>query len=422
MTRRPLAALGLLLAAAAPVLAAQAPSATPLRIFLDCPETNCDREFFVRAIPFATHVRDRADADVHVLVTEQDAGGGGDAFTAVFIGRGAFGGLRDTLQYFAPQDATDDAERQGIARIVGLGLVPFAMQSAAADRLQVIYDAPPAGARVGPPNDPWDNWVFTAQGSGFIEGESRFDEVDLFGGLSAQRVTAALKLGLAVEGSYERSDFEVDSATTVTSTQESYGVSVFAVRSLGPHWGFRAAASADRSSFRNRRLGVRGLVGLEYDIFPYRESADRLFTIRYEAGVSRFRYDEVTIFEKTAETLLSHALEVSLDATQPWGSAGIGGSAHQYLDDLDSHSLRLFADVEIRLVRGLELEIDGSISRIRDQRYLPAEGLTPEEILLRQQELATDYRFFLSAGLSYSFGSIYNTIVNPRFGDGDAFF
>jgi len=29
--------------------------------------------------------------------------------------------------------------------------------------------------------------------------------------------------------------------------------------------------------------------------------------------------------------------------------------------------------------------------RIRDQRYLPAAGLT-QEILLRQQELATDYR------------------------------
>jgi hypothetical protein len=422
MTMRRPAALLVLLAAAAPALAAQTPSATPLRIFLDCPETNCDREFFVRAIPFATHVRDRADADVHVLVTEQDAGGGGDAFTAVFIGRDAFAGRRDTLQYFAPRDATDDTERQGIARIIGLGLVPFAMQSAAADRLQVIYDAPPAGASSTQPDDPWDNWVFTVQGSGFIEGESRFDEIDLFGGLSTQRVTAALKLGLAVEGSYERSEFEVDSATTVTSTQESYGVSAFAVRSLGPHWGVRAAASADRSSFSNRRLGVRGLVGLEYDVFPYRESADRLFTIRYEVGVNRFRYDEVTIFEKTAETLLSHALAVSLDATQPWGSAGIGGSAHQYLHDLDSHSLRLFADVEIRLVRGLELEIDGSVSRIRDQRYLPAEGLSPEEILLRQQELATDYRFFLSAGLSYSFGSIYNTIVNPRFGDGDAFF
>lgn len=401
--------------------AAQTTTGALLRVFLDCPDTDCDPDFFLRAVPFVHHVRDRADADVHVLVTEQDAGGGGDAFAAIFIGRGAFAARRDTLRYFTPQDATEDAERQGIARMIALGLVPFAMRSGAAERLQVIYDAPPAAAQPKPA-DRWDNWVFRVQGSGFIEGESQFDELDVFGGLSAQRVTAALKLGLAIEGSYERSEFELDSVTTVTSRQESYGASAFAVKSLGPHWGFRVAASADRSSFNNRRLGIRALTGLEYDIFPYRESADRLFTVRYEVGVSRFRYDEPTIFEKTAETLLSHALEVELDATQPWGSAGIGGRAHQYLDDLDSHSLRLFADVEIRLVRGLELELDGSISRIRDQRYLPAGGLTPEEILLRQQELATDYRFFVSAGLSYSFGSIYNNVVNPRFGDGDAFF
>lgn len=419
MTRRG-AALALLLAAAAPPASAQAPSAELIRVFLDCPDTDCDPDFFLRAIPFVNHVRDRADADVHVLVTEQDAGGGGNAFTAVFIGRGTFAARRDTLRYFTPQDATEDAEREGIARIIGLGLAPFAARTGAAERLRVIYDVPATAARRVV--DPWNNWVFRVQGSGFIEGESQFDEVDLFGGFSAQRITAALKLGLALEGSYERSEFEVDSVTTVTSTQESYGASAFAVRSLGPHWGLRVAASADRSSFNNRRLGLRALAGVEYDIFPYTESSDRLFTVRYEVGANRFRYDEPTIFEKTAETLLSHALEVSLDATQPWGSAGIGGSAHQYLHDLDSHSLRLFADVEIRLVRGLELEIDGSVSRIRDQRYLPAGGLTPEEILLRQRELATDYRFFISAGLSYSFGSIYNNVVNPRFGDGDAFF
>ncbi len=401
--------------------AAQTPAGDLLRVFLDCPDTDCDPEFFLRAVPFVNHVRDRADADVHVLVTEQDAGGGGDAFAAIFIGRGAFGGRRDTLRYATPQDATEDAERQGLARMIALGLVPYAMRSGAADRLHVIYDAPPASAQPKPV-DRWDNWVFRVQGSGFVEGESQFEEIDLFGGLSAQRVTAALKLGLAIEGGYERSEFEVDSVTTVTSTQESYGASAFAVKSLGPHWGFRLAASADRSSFNNRRLGLRALTGLEYDIFPYRESADRLFTVRYEIGLNRFRYDEPTIFQRTEETLVSHALEVELDATQPWGSAGVGGRAHQYLDDLDSHSLRLFADLEIRLVRGLELEIDGSISRIRDQRYLPAAGLTPEEILLRQQELATDYRFFISAGLSYSFGSIYNNVVNPRFGDGDAFF
>ena len=39
------------------------------------------------------------------------------------------------------------------------------------------------------------------------------------------------------------------------------------------------------------------------------------------------------------------------------------------------------------------------------------------DILLRQRELASGYNYWLNFGVSYSFGSIYNNIVNPRFGN-----
>ena len=52
---------------------------------------------------------------------------------------------------------------------------------------------------------------------------------------------------------------------------------------------------------------------------------------------------------------------------------------------------------------------------MRDQIALAWGGLTQEEVLLRQRELATDYRFFISGGISYRFGSIFNNVVNPRF-------
>jgi hypothetical protein len=64
----------------------------------------------------------------------------------------------------------------------------------------------------------------------------------------------------------------------------------------------------------------------------------------------------------------------------------------------------------------------GSVQRTRDQLYLPREGATPEEILVRQQQLATGYRYSMSFNISYQFGSIFNNVVNPRFGGGDFFF
>ncbi len=39
-----------------------------------------------------------------------------------------------------------------------------------------------------------------------------------------------------------------------------------------------------------------------------------------------------------------------------------------------------------------------------------------EDILLQKKMLATNYNYRLSVGVSYTFGSIYSNIVNPRFG------
>lgn len=76
--------------------------------------------------------------------------------------------------------------------------------------------------------------------------------------------------------------------------------------------------------------------------------------------------------------------------------------------------MRLWVNLEIRLFRGLNLELSGSVDRIKDQLYLSGEGLTPEERLLRVRALETDFRYFASIGLSYRFGSSVADVVNPR--------
>jgi hypothetical protein len=47
---------------------------------------------------------------------------------------------------------------------------------------------------------------------------------------------------------------------------------------------------------------------------------------------------------------------------------------------------------------------------------LPARGASEEEILLRQRQLQSGYRYEIGMSLTYSFGSIFSSIVNPRFG------
>jgi len=61
----------------------------------------------------------------------------------------------------------------------------------------------------------------------------------------------------------------------------------------------------------------------------------------------------------------------------------------------------------------------GDASRIQDLISVAADAeLTVEEILLARRQLQTSYRYSTSISLSYSFGSIFNNVVNPRLGGG----
>ncbi len=67
------------------------------------------------------------------------------------------------------------------------------------------------------------------------------------------------------------------------------------------------------------------------------------------------------------------------------------------------------------VVKGSSFAVFGSFSVIHDQLSLSKGNLTLEEMLLRRTGFATQYRFQTSIGISYTFGSIFNIVVNPRF-------
>jgi hypothetical protein len=58
----------------------------------------------------------------------------------------------------------------------------------------------------------------------------------------------------------------------------------------------------------------------------------------------------------------------------------------------------------------------GGLSVIHDQLSLPKGEVEIEDLLLRRRQLETQYSYWFMVGFEYAFGSIYNNIVNPRFG------
>lgn len=401
--------------------AAAAQPAVPDRptVAVECPGyvPGCDTDFFQTEIGFARFVRDQGDADVLVLVSSQETGGGGRRYELTFSGRRRLAGRRDTLVAQTAPAASDDAQRRALLSRLRLGLVGFAARTAAADQITVAYAAPAATPETPatPERDPWNAWVFRTSVNGFFNGQQQTSSSNVNGSVSASRVTEALKVSVRPYGNFSRSTFELSSGETFVNENASYGVSALGVRSLSAHWSAGATAQASRSSFQNYDLRARIGPAVEYNVYPYAESTRRQLRFRYGLGPDYAIYADTTLFGFKRELNLQHALETDAEYAQPWGSVDVGVEVSQFLTRPDQYRAQLSGGVDVRVVRGLSVRLNGFAALVRDQINLPLGDATDEDVLTRQRELATGYEYFASVGLSYTFGSIYNRVVNVRF-------
>jgi hypothetical protein len=386
-----------------------------LRLFLDC-HTSCDGQYLRTEITVVDWVTDRGAADLHVIATSLSTGAGGSEVTLEFIGRNALDGMTDRHVFRTLPDATQDSRRQEFARVLRLGLVRFLLASNQGAGLRLATPDPdddePVAAGGGA--DPWNLWVFTVEGNGSFNSESREESWNIDGEFRASRVTPDWKFRFEVGADYDRTTFELDEGELFTANRDSWDVGALLVRSLGPHWSAGAMVEAWSSTTQNFDFRGRLAAAIEWNLYPYAEATRRQFLLLYTLGINRFDYVEETIYSRTEETRADHRLQVSYETDQPWGSAWLSGRASSYLHDWSLNRLGASTGLSVRLARGLELYAEADYSRVRDQITLQKGDATDEEIFLRLRELATGYRAAMHVGLSYTFGSFLNTVVNPR--------
>lgn len=419
-------AFAILVLCSAP-LRAQTPSAPRdtagaelVRVFMDCQSNGCDDQFFRTEIAWVDFVRDRTAASVFVLITSQRTGSGGEQYTLNFDGQGALAGVRDSLAFATRQGNTEDENRRALARALSFGLLRFARSTPIGERLQLSLrpstSASPMAAARGA-NDKWNLWVYSISANTFANGDANYKSGELFGNLSARRVTEAWRFSFSGFGSYSESSFKLSSGTE-TNSQRSYGVSGLGVKSAGKQLSFGWNSSLNSSKFENYRLALQVMPAIEYNLFPYVESTRRQLVVRYGIGMRSFQYDSTTIYGKLKETKPAHELVLAAEARQKWGSLNFGITGNQFLDDFDKRRLSINGGASWRIVRGLEFNLFGSYSVLRDQLNIRRGNLDDADILLRQRQLQSGYNYFGSVGLSYTFGSVFNNVVNPRFASG----
>ncbi len=391
-------------------LNAQGSKNSLISMYLDC--NRCDVIHIKRNINYVNYVRDPDDADLHVLVTDQRTGGG-RKYEFHFIG------LEYELDYKlklnTPQTDTWAEVREEYVRILKAGLMPFISQQN--KEIHVNVDVP-AEMRIEAPEsepeeDPWNYWIFEIESSVSYEKEQRRNEFEYRGGIDADKITPDWRVRVNLNANYEKNEFD-SGDEIITTFLKRYYYWGSAVRSVSDHWSVGLFTSLGSNTYRNLRVsaGLRGAI--EFNIYPYDISNRREFSFAYYIGSGYNDYFEETIYSKTSEFLWGETVRVMYRQREPWGNISANLEGFHYFHNFRRNHLELDTWISVRLVKGLFFKFGGEISLIRDQIYLPLEDASLEEILLQRKALQTDFSYDLRAGLSYTFGSIYNNYVNTR--------
>ncbi|WP_439153012.1 hypothetical protein [Winogradskyella sp.] len=383
-----------------------------LSIFLDC--NVCDSEYLRQNLGNTQFVRDQYLGDVHVFVVTQRNGSGGRSYDMQFIGKEEFEAINYKLSFSTDANMTRDEVRQRVLKNLKLGLVRFWIENGTVEEVTVNVPVPEDEKDDVEDNDPWNYWLFQIGAGGFFDGQeqSRFSNINV--NASARRVTEKNKFRISTFFSESRNVFEFE-GEEIVGINDRKSLNVSDILSINDHWSYGFFGTLSSSTFNNTDLAWTFRPALEYSFFNYVDSAKKQLTISYRNGIRFNDYTERTLFNKTEEYLWEHGVQLGGRVNQEWGNINGEVSYNQFLNDTSLYSVNFFLGTRIRLFKGFNFNVSGSYSITRNQINLPGGGLSLEELLLQQQQLQSGYNYFVNVGFSYSFGSIYNTIVNPRF-------
>jgi hypothetical protein len=391
------------------------------RIFINCSSWSCYEDYVRTELSFFDFVRDRFQADVQILVIRQENGAGGMSFTLNFIGQNRFKNQNDTLKFSTKQADSDDMIRQKMVQMMKIGLVPYLKSTDFVSSISV--DLPKRKSEEALiKNDKWNYWVFTIGAWGNYFAESNSSNYYLVNYLDINRIKPESKI--LISGSYDTnfSKFvfqDVDTLgnivnETIKARNENSNFSLIYAKSLTEHWAVGGYHENWTSVRRNIRFGYTFAPAIEYNLFPNSQNTQKQFRIIFQSGLRGLQLREINDRDKLKEQLWYYRLDANISLVQPWGSVSgrIGG--HQFFGEKGLFRINGNINLRWRAFEGFNLDLGANASYIKDQVLFVPKDINRNNVLLGAGILPTNFSFFISGGISYTFGSINNSVVNPR--------
>ena len=387
-----------------------------LNIYLDC--TVCDINYFKENFSIVNYVREPDLSDVQIQVTTLTTGSGGTEYNLLFLGRKKFKNMNDTVIFSLSPDQTYEETREMLLKKFQLGLVPYIMKTSYANHLYLTVDNI-AGVPVRK-KDPWKKWMFDVYGSASIFNEKYTKNLFINTNLYISKVTPEIKFESNSNMTYNEShidNYPLSDSTTYSNNTFQRGLytSNLFVKSMGEHFGIGGLANFKNSKLQNINFQMKIGPAIEYNLFKYSEAAQKQLRFLYFLGYEQSDYNEMTIYNKMNDRLYSHNLRILFTYITPWGYFNASLCGSNYLNNFSHFSLGTNALTNIRIVKGLGFNVSCGLNMYRDQLSLKKGLASMEDLLFKQRQIASEYSFNISIGLSFRFGSIFNNVVNPRF-------
>lgn len=388
----------------------ETPRSRAVRVFLDC--RTCDMNYTRQEIPYVNYVRDIKEAQVFILVTDQAAGNGGRQYTYRFQGMGQFAGMSDTLIYNTNPDLTSSIIREQRTNILKMGLMRYVARTPLFNEIRISHNR---ALEVEEVVDRWNNWLFELQTSPRYNAEQSYRRLFLRNSVEISKVTPDIKLEIDITQDFNRQRF-IEEDEDITYVRSSEMLDILFVKSLGEHWSAGLRWNLGASTTANYKFNQEFLPSIEYDLYPYSLATHKQLRIMYSAGYQYSSYIDTSIYNLTKENLFKQELRLAYQIQERWGSINLSLTGSNYFQDFSKNSIQLSGFVRIRVIKGLSFSINGDAGYINNQLNLRKGNLTEAERLLRLKEQATKFQVGGGVSITYTFGSIYNNVVNPRFG------
>lgn len=389
----------------------QIPEKESIKFFVEC---DCDKNYIRQEIKSIDHVRDQGLANVQLFIYDIINGSGGKTYKLEFKGTSSFKSITKTMTFNSNPNMTADDIRKRLVWRISKGLLPYILESDIANRVTYrIKEKSEPKEDEEMDFDPWHNWIFEVFGEGKYNKEASRKRFEYKVGFDTDHVTDKWRVRGDFQTVQNNSKF-IRNDEEFTSERNHYFFTGSIVHSISDHWSTGIFVNARHDTFTNISLQGGFSPAIEYNIYPYSEVLKREIVFAYKIGYLHNDYIETTIFDKTHEVIFNHSFDIQVRYRQPWGNIFSRLRASTFLEDFSKNRLEVNGSLSIRVFKGFSVRFSGNLQFIQDQINLPAGDASLEDVLLQQKQIATDFDLELSVGLTYTFGSAFNNIINTR--------